>query len=148
MAETLGDLNAMLKDLSRVSQQVGLRMNMSKTKIMSNAYVPLYPIIVGSSALEIVDEYIYLGHTIQLGRYNFEKEVNRRIQLGWAAFGKLSDIFSSKIPECLKTFSLRTVRFARDDLRIRDMVANYGPHRKAQSHSAGDGESYVRSIST
>ncbi|CAH2234461.1 jg17763 [Pararge aegeria aegeria] len=34
---------------------------------------------------------------------NFEKEVNRRIQLGWAAFGKLRDIFSSKIPQCLKT---------------------------------------------
>ncbi|CAH2233806.1 jg22491 [Pararge aegeria aegeria] len=35
-----------------------------------------------------------------------EKEVNRRIQLfidGWAAFGKLRDIFSSKIPQCLKT---------------------------------------------
>ncbi|CAH2240333.1 jg25875 [Pararge aegeria aegeria] len=56
MAETLEDLNAMLNDLSRVSQQVGLRMNMSKTKIMSNAHVPLHPIIVGSSALEIVDE--------------------------------------------------------------------------------------------
>ncbi|CAH2231293.1 jg20612 [Pararge aegeria aegeria] len=26
-----------------------------------------------------------------------------RIQLGWAAFGKLRDIFSSKIPSCLKT---------------------------------------------
>ncbi|CAH2224768.1 jg26294 [Pararge aegeria aegeria] len=91
MAETLGDLNAMLNDLSRDSQQVGLRMNMSKTKIMSDAHVPLHPIIVGSSALEIVDEYIFLGYTIQLGRSNFEKEVNRRIQLGWAAFGKLRD---------------------------------------------------------
>ncbi|CAH2239939.1 jg3370 [Pararge aegeria aegeria] len=28
------------------------------------------------------------------------------------------------------------------------MVVNYGPHKKAQSHSAGDGESYARSIST
>ncbi|CAH2222158.1 jg26044 [Pararge aegeria aegeria] len=32
-----------------------------------------------------------------------EKEVNRRIQIGWAAFGKLRNIFSSKIPQCLKT---------------------------------------------
>ncbi|CAH2235414.1 jg13272 [Pararge aegeria aegeria] len=75
MAKTLGDLNTMLNDLSRVSQQVGLRMNMSKTKIMSNAHVPLHRVIIGSSALEIVDEYIYLGNTIQLGRSNFEKEV-------------------------------------------------------------------------
>ncbi|CAH2239424.1 jg16849 [Pararge aegeria aegeria] len=33
----------------------------------------------------------------------FEKEVTRRIQLGWVPFGKLRDIFSSKIPQCLKT---------------------------------------------
>ncbi|CAH2224569.1 jg25441 [Pararge aegeria aegeria] len=65
MAETLGDLNAMPNDLSRVYQQVGLRMNMSKTKIMSNAHVALHPVIVGSSALEIADKYTYLGHTIQ-----------------------------------------------------------------------------------
>ncbi|CAH2265287.1 jg19802 [Pararge aegeria aegeria] len=78
-------------------------MNMSKTKIMSNAHVPLQPVIVENTALEIVDEYVYLGHTIQLGRSNFEKEVNRRIQLGWAAFGKLRAIFSSEIPQCLKT---------------------------------------------
>ncbi|CAH2217628.1 jg23289 [Pararge aegeria aegeria] len=34
---------------------------------------------------------------------NFKKEVNRPIQLGWAAFGKLRDISSSNIPQCLKT---------------------------------------------
>ncbi|CAH2207404.1 jg6640 [Pararge aegeria aegeria] len=73
MAETLGDLNAMLNDFNRVYQQVCLRMKKSKTKIMSNAHVPLHPVIVGSFAVEIVDEYIYLGHTIQLGRSNFEK---------------------------------------------------------------------------
>ncbi|CAK1595227.1 unnamed protein product [Parnassius mnemosyne] len=34
---------------------------------------------------------------------NFDREVNRRIQLGWAAFGKLRHIFSSDIPQNLKT---------------------------------------------
>ncbi|CAH2208859.1 jg17298, partial [Pararge aegeria aegeria] len=34
-----------------------------------------------------------------------------------------------------------------DDLWLRNMVANFGPHKKAQSHSAGDGESYARRIS-
>ncbi|XP_063547113.1 uncharacterized protein LOC134754708, partial [Cydia strobilella] len=37
------------------------------------------------------------------GRSNFEKEVTRRIRLGWAAFGKLQSIFSSKLPQCLKS---------------------------------------------
>jgi hypothetical protein len=30
------------------------------------------------------------GGYLQLGRNNFEDEVNRRIQLGWVAFGKLT----------------------------------------------------------
>ncbi|CAH2267072.1 jg8336 [Pararge aegeria aegeria] len=36
--------------------------------------------------------------------------------------------------------SLRTVRVASDDLQIRNVVAYYGPHKKAQNHSAGDGK--------
>ncbi|CAH2085365.1 unnamed protein product [Euphydryas editha] len=34
-------------------------------------------------------DYVYTGHTIRLGRKNFEKEADRRIQLGWEAFGRL-----------------------------------------------------------
>ncbi|CAH2240100.1 jg6354 [Pararge aegeria aegeria] len=41
LAKTLGDLKTILNDLSRVFQQEGLRINMSKTKIMSNAHDPL-----------------------------------------------------------------------------------------------------------
>ncbi|CAH2238635.1 jg5381 [Pararge aegeria aegeria] len=40
---------------------------------------------------------------IERRRSNYEKELKRRIQLGWAAFGKLRDIFSSEIPQYLKT---------------------------------------------
>ncbi|XP_046961292.1 uncharacterized protein LOC124530962 [Vanessa cardui] len=76
---------------------------MDKTKIMSNIYVVPTPIKIGESTLKAIDDYIYLGQTIQLGKSNFEKEVNRRIQLGWAAFGKPRKIFSSHIPQCLKT---------------------------------------------
>ncbi|KAI8440939.1 hypothetical protein MSG28_009236 [Choristoneura fumiferana] len=103
MAESLEGLNTMLSDLSIVSQQVGLKMNMDKTKIMSNVHVTPVPVIVGNDVLEVVDHYVYLGQVVQLGRSNFDKEVARRIQLGWAAFGKLRDVFSSNIPQCLKT---------------------------------------------
>ena len=103
MAESLEHLNAMLSDLSIVSQRVGLKMNMDKTKVMSNVHVAPVPVVVGNDTLEVVDHYTYLGQIVQLGRSNFEKEVARRIQLGWAAFGKLRDIFSSRIPQCLKT---------------------------------------------
>ncbi|CAB3231006.1 unnamed protein product [Arctia plantaginis] len=103
MAQSLEDLGQMLADLDGVSQQIGLKMNMDKTKIMSNVHVAPTPIVVGNSVLEVVDEYVYLGQTVQLGKSNFEKEVNRRIRLGWAAFGKLRNVFTSKIPQCLKT---------------------------------------------
>jgi hypothetical protein len=33
------DLSTMLDDLSTASERIGLRMNMDKTKIMSNAHV-------------------------------------------------------------------------------------------------------------
>nr|XP_026485065.1 uncharacterized protein LOC113392732 [Vanessa tameamea] len=102
MAETMEDLNTMLDDLGKASERVGFKMNMDKTKIMSNIHVVPTPIKIGEFTLEVVDDYIYLGQTIQLGKSNFEKEVNRRIQLGWAAFGKLRKIFSSHIPQCLK----------------------------------------------
>ncbi|KAI8438500.1 hypothetical protein MSG28_010984 [Choristoneura fumiferana] len=103
MAETMEDLGAMLADLSRVFDRVGLKMNMDKTKVMSNVHVVPTPVIVGDSALEVVDDYVYLGQTVQLGRSNFEKEITRRIRLGWAAFGKLRSVFSSKLPQCLKS---------------------------------------------
>ena len=103
MAKSMEELSMMLDGLDRVSQRVGLKMNMDKTKIMSNANVVPTPVSVGNSVLEVVDSYVYLGQVVQLGRSNFEKEVNRRIQLGWAAFGKLRNVFSSDIPQCLKT---------------------------------------------
>lgn len=70
---------------------------------MFNGHVTPRPVIVNDAALEVVQEYIYLGQSVQLGRHNFEKEAARRIRLGWAVFGKLRHIFESSIPQSLKT---------------------------------------------
>jgi hypothetical protein len=51
---------------------------------------------------EVVQKYAYLK-PLQFGRNNFEDEVNRRIQLSWAAFGKLRQILSLSTPQTLKT---------------------------------------------
>ena len=103
MAKSLEEISTVLEGLNRVSQRVGPKMNMDKTKVMSNVHVSPTPVLLGGSPLEVVDDYVYLGQTVQLGKSNFEKEVNRRTQLGWAAFGKLRSFFSSKIPQSLKT---------------------------------------------
>ncbi|CAK1590282.1 unnamed protein product [Parnassius mnemosyne] len=103
MAESLEDLSTMLNALNSVSQRIGLKMNMDKTKIMFNVHVTSMPVVVRSTKLEVVEEYVYLGQIVRLGKSNFDREINRRIQLGWAAFGKLRHIFSSGIPQNLKT---------------------------------------------
>ncbi|CAH2243537.1 jg3064 [Pararge aegeria aegeria] len=86
---------ALLNGLSRVSQQMGLRINISKTIIMFNAHVPLNSAIVGSSTLEILDEYIPRTHDT-VGRSNFEKEMNRRIQVGGERSGNFMTSFRPK----------------------------------------------------
>jgi hypothetical protein len=93
----------MLNDLADSSARIGLRMNLDKTKVMFNEHVLLEPITILKAVLEVVLKYVYLGRTLQLGRNDFEDDANRRIQLGWAAFGKLSRVFSSSIPQSQKT---------------------------------------------
>ncbi|XP_047996401.1 uncharacterized protein LOC125234237 [Leguminivora glycinivorella] len=80
-------------------------MNMSKTKVMTNISGESIPTIrVGSEPLEMVKQYVYLGHVISFDKTLQEKEISRRIQLGWAAFNKLADILKpADIPQCLKT---------------------------------------------
>ncbi|CAK1577928.1 unnamed protein product [Parnassius mnemosyne] len=79
MAESLEDLSTMLNDLNSVSQRIGLKMNMDKTKIMFNVHVTPMPVVVGNTKLEVVDEYVYLGQIVRLCKSNFDREVNRPI---------------------------------------------------------------------
>ncbi|CAH2103241.1 unnamed protein product [Euphydryas editha] len=78
-------------------------MNMEKTKVMATTYPLENPIILGSKPLEQVKKYVYLGQQIQLGRDFLTADIERRIHLGWAAFGKLRCVFQSKLPQSLKS---------------------------------------------
>lgn len=55
IAENAEDLGIMLNHLSTVSapQLVGLRMNVDKTKVVSNAHVIPVPVLVGNMILEV-----------------------------------------------------------------------------------------------
>lgn len=86
----------MLDNLNRASQWMDLKMNMEKTKNMSNGHVVPTRVTVGISTLDIVDENIYLKQTVRIGRFNFKKKVEGRIQLSWTVLGKLRGVFSSK----------------------------------------------------
>src|ERR1700744_6356930 len=91
----------MLLQLNAESQKVGLKMNLSKTKIMTNIEEQR-EIKIGDNVIEVVESYIYLGHCMKLGLLNQTAEVRRRIGLGWAAFGTLRTIFKSKMNNSLK----------------------------------------------
>ncbi|CAH2096073.1 unnamed protein product [Euphydryas editha] len=56
MAESLEDLSIMFSDLDDIFQQVGLKMNITKSKIMSNAHVVPTLISAGNCTLEVVVE--------------------------------------------------------------------------------------------
>ena len=76
-------------------------MNLSKTKIMINIDDDR-DIKIGDTIIQRFDSYVYLGHKLKVGLDNQTAEVKRRIGLGWAAFGKLRQIFKSKMNNSLK----------------------------------------------
>ncbi|KAG1667874.1 Coronin-7 [Nymphon striatum] len=100
-SESPQELQLMVEELRTASSKVGLEINLSKTKVMFNRNIEIQPIMTGNVALDQVDRYIYLGQLISIHR-DWEPEVRRRVALGWQAFGRLNNVWSSKLPLCLK----------------------------------------------
>ncbi len=57
--------------------------------------------MIGNEALELVEEYTYLGQMVS-GNPAHEKEIRRRIGMGWSAFGKQKLVMNSNLPLSLK----------------------------------------------
>ena len=97
--ETPQELQQMLQELSDESRRMGLKMNISKTKVM---VVDNTPINVNNVLIENVQGYVYLGQHYSLMEKNQDKEIQRRIMAGWAAYAKHRDIFKINLATCLK----------------------------------------------
>ena len=97
--ETPHELEIMLKELCEESNLSGLRMNISKTKIMVEDNTPIY---VNNTQIENVESYVYLGQRFSLRDKNQDKEILRRITAGWTAYAKHRDIVKSNFAICLK----------------------------------------------
>ena len=95
--ETPQELQHMLQELSDESRQMGLKMNITKTKVM---VVNNTPINVNNVLIENVPGYVYLGQHYSLKEKNQDKEIRRRIMAGWAAYAKHRDIFKSNLNFC------------------------------------------------
>ena len=60
------------------------------------------PINVNNVLIENVQGYRYLGQHYSLKEKNQDKEIQRRIMAGWAAYAKHRDIFENNIVICPK----------------------------------------------
>jgi len=104
-ANNMQDLQQMINEINTVSQEVGLSINLKKTKIMKNKYVTddNQAITINNIEIEKVDHYVYLGQLISMESASKEQEIKRRITMGWQAFGRASEIFKNKnMPLILK----------------------------------------------
>ena len=97
--ETPQELQQILEELSDESMRMGLKINIPKTKEM---VVDNTPINVNNVLIENVLGYVYLGQHYSLKEKNQDKEIQRRIMAGWAAYAKHRDIFKSNLAICLK----------------------------------------------
>ena len=111
----MDDLKTMLQELNSAVKNCGLQTDAVKPKIMSNCNDVTDVDLNNNSKIKVWNEYVYLGQRISFDKNSQRAEISKRIQLGWTAFGKLSDVFNSKFPQYLKTqvfdqYVLLTVR--------------------------------------
>ncbi|CAG9137374.1 unnamed protein product [Plutella xylostella] len=99
LAENHEDIQAMLTKLDTESQKVGLYMNPTKTKVMTNGITK--PIYIDSGIIDYVPDYIYLGQTISF-QNPMNKEIDRRIASAWKRYWSNKDVFKSNLPVNLK----------------------------------------------
>lgn len=94
-------LQTMLNQLVKESQEVGLQMNLSKTKLMTNR--SKINILVNNDQIEYVDEYTYLGQIISPTNDTL-KETQNRVDIAWKRYWSLKEITKNQsIPMKLKS---------------------------------------------
>ena len=95
IAKNENKLRVMAGELMRESREVGLTMNLSKTKIMTNIQ-NLANIQLGDSVIEKVEEYKYLGQSISFADKT-NKELKIRRANSWKDFWAQRRVLKSKM---------------------------------------------------
>jgi hypothetical protein len=81
----------MATELDRESRRVGLKMNIQKTKSMRNTFASPEDVTIGTTPLEDVENYVYLGRLVTV-KNELRPEIARRRKAGWAAFGSIKAV--------------------------------------------------------
>lgn len=90
IAETPKDIEEMMRTLAHESSKIGLEMNLTKTKIMTNSQER--PITVKGNSIEYTQKYLYLGKQVSFNKSNNEEEITRRINVTWKKFWSQKEI--------------------------------------------------------
>ncbi|EYC25050.1 hypothetical protein Y032_0012g1670 [Ancylostoma ceylanicum] len=95
IAKSTQELQTMMNDLDEHSRSCGLKINTSKTKVMTAGRST---ISIRGVQLEYVESFVYLGQKISLSR-DHSGEVMRRIHAGWNSFRRYENFLSSRTVE-------------------------------------------------
>jgi hypothetical protein len=95
ISESIEELQKMAEEFLMNSKEAGLTMNLGKTKLMSNRKKDV-KMNIENVEIEQVDEMVYLGQIISFEE-RIQKEVKRRINLGWRSYWALKNIYKGKL---------------------------------------------------
>ena len=89
-AESEEELKSLLMIVKEVSEKVGLKLNMQKTKIMASG--PITSWEIDGETVETVSDFIFGGSKVTVDG-DFSHEIKRRLLLGWKVTTNLDSIF-------------------------------------------------------
>ena len=93
MAESEEELKSLLMKVKEISEKVGLKLNIQKTKIMASG--PITSWQIDGEIVEIVSDFIFLGYKINAGG-DCSHKIKRHLLLGRKAMTNLDSIFKSQ----------------------------------------------------
>ena len=93
MAESEEELKSLLMKMKEQSEEVGLNLNIQKTKIMASG--PITSWQIDGETVEIVADFIFLGSKITADG-DCSHEIKRRLFLGRKAMANLDSILKSR----------------------------------------------------
>ena len=93
MSESKEELNSLLMKVKEVSEKVGLKFNIQKTKIMTSSHITSWQI--DGETVGPVSDFIFLGSKITADG-DCSQEIKRHLLLGRKVMTSLDSIFKSR----------------------------------------------------
>ena len=93
MAESKEELKSLLMKVKEECEQVGLKLNIQKTKIMASG--PITSWQIGGETIETVTDFIFLGSKITADG-DYSHEIKRRLFFGRKAMTNLDSILKNR----------------------------------------------------